>query len=426
MNDPWLNEIKKRMSDLEIDEPSGLWHSIESRRMTSVENNARTPIYRRILLRAAVAAVLLATVVTTGFFLLNEDISLPKKSVIADNTGKSNGNISSENVTVNSVTKNIMTEENYLTEEIAMTKGNIGISTNTVDKTPASILPAVSSEPGLSDIISPCDSNQSENTDSIATESILKNDLPNYPAYAYSGQISSPTDNKHGGNGIRIGLFASGISSSSDSRTAQINATDASLGYDGAAWEGSPVLGMLLFNKGNRTTRKIKHHQPVTFGLSVSYGLTHNLDIESGITYSRLSSDSRDGSEKYYYVGNQTLNYIGVPLNIKYKFLTWNFIDVYASAGTQLQKCVSGKIEKRYVIENVTQSSETEDINIKPLQWSVNAAVGVQFRINDFLGIYVEPGAGYWFDNNSDISTIYSDKPINFNLNVGVRFNVGK
>ena len=33
---------------------------------------------------------------------------------------------------------------------------------------------------------------------------------------------------------------------------------------------------------------------------------------------------------------------------------------------------------------------------------------------------------GYWFDNNSDISTIYSDKPINFNLNVGVRFNVGK
>ena len=313
MNDPWLNEIKKRMSDLEIDEPSGLWHSIESRRMTSVENNARTPIYRRILLRAAVAAVLLATVVTTGFFLLNEDISLPKKSVIADNTGKSNGNISSENVTVNSVTKNIMTEENYLTEEIAMTKGNIGISTNTVDKTTASILPAVSSEPGLSDIISPCDSNQSENTDSIATESILKNDLPNYPAYAYSGQISSPTDNKHGGNGIRIGLFASGISSSSDSRTAQINATDASLGYDGAAWEGSPVLGMLLFNKGNRTTRKIKHHQPVTFGLSVSYGLTHNLDIESGITYSRLSSDSRDGSEKYYYVGNQTLNNIGVP-----------------------------------------------------------------------------------------------------------------
>ena len=234
------------------------------------------------------------------------------------------------------------------------------------------------------------------------------------------------SDNKHGGNGIRIGLFASGISSSSDSRTAQINASDASLGYDGAAWEGSPVLGMLLFNKGNRTTRKIKHHQPVTFGLSVSYGLTHNLDIESGITYSRLSSDSRDGSEKYYYVGNQTLNYIGVPLNIKYKFLTWNFIDVYASAGTQLQKCVSGKIEKRYVIENVTQSSETEDINIKPLQWSVNVAVGVQFRINDFLGIYVEPGAGYWFDNNSDISTIYSDKPINFNLNVGVRFNVGK
>ena len=43
-----------------------------------------------------------------------------------------------------------------------------------------------------------------------------------------------------------------------------------------------------------------------------------------------------------------------------------------------------------------------------------------------FRGIYAEPGVAYYFDNESSLPTIYQEKPFNFNLNMGLRFNLGK
>ena len=70
------------------------------------------------------------------------------------------------------------------------------------------------------------------------------------------------------------------------------------------------------------------------------------------------------------------------------------------------------------------KSSETDDIKVKPLQWSVNASAGVQFRLTKFMGVYAEPGIAYYFDDGSEIKTIYKEKPVNFNLNLGVRFEL--
>ena len=38
------------------------------------------------------------------------------------------------------------------------------------------------------------------------------------------------------------------------------------------------------------------------------------------------------------------------------------------------------------------------------------------------MGLYIEPGAKYYFDNGSDIETIRSEKPFNVNLQAGFRF----
>lgn len=40
--------------------------------------------------------------------------------------------------------------------------------------------------------------------------------------------------------------------------------------------------------------------------------------------------------------------------------------------------------------------------------------------------MYVEPGISYYFDDGSPISTIYKEKPVNFNLNLGLRFTFGR
>ena len=54
----------------------------------------------------------------------------------------------------------------------------------------------------------------------------------------------------------------------------------------------------------------------------------------------------------------------------------------------------------------------------------MNAAAGVQYNFSNLLGLYVEPGVSYYFDNGSSVSNIYKDKPFNFNLNLGLRFTI--
>ena len=115
---------------------------------------------------------------------------------------------------------------------------------------------------------------------------------------------------------------------------------------------------------------------------------------------------------------------MGIPVTAKYTVASWNSIKAYASAGFLAEKCVAGKTEKEYVIGDNTMFSETEKTVVKPLQWSVNAAVGVQLDITPAVGVYAEPGLSYYFNNGSPVRTIYKDKPLNFNLNVGVRLTV--
>ena len=50
----------------------------------------------------------------------------------------------------------------------------------------------------------------------------------------------------------------------------------------------------------------------------------------------------------------------------------------------------------------------------------------MQFDVLDNVGIYAEPGVSYHFDDHSSLQTIYKEKPLNFNLNVGIRYTIDK
>jgi hypothetical protein len=60
------------------------------------------------------------------------------------------------------------------------------------------------------------------------------------------------------------------------------------------------------------------------------------------------------------------------------------------------------------------------------MQWSVNTSLGIEYDIIPQLGIYIEPGLKHYFDNGSRIENFFKDKPTNFNLQVGVRWNILK
>ena len=150
----------------------------------------------------------------------------------------------------------------------------------------------------------------------------------------------------------------------------------------------------------------IKHHQPISFGLSVRKALGKGFSLESGLTYTLLSSDAKlaDNDQQI----EQKLHYIGIPLRANWNFLDKKLVTLYVSGGGMIEKCVYGKL-----------GSEKE--TVKPLQFSVSGAVGAQLNATKRVGIYVEPGVAYYFDDGSDIQTIRKESPFNFNIQAGIR-----
>ena len=185
-------------------------------------------------------------------------------------------------------------------------------------------------------------------------------------------------------------------------------------------------------SEGKSAKSDIKYRMPVTFGASLRFDLTDDWAIETGVTYTQLSSETRSGTEKNNYGWEEKLHYVGVPLKVNRNIWSSKRFEVYASAGGTVEKCVSGK---RNIIGSVSTSNAgkddqllggEEDIKVKPLQWSLSAAAGAQFKITEKLGVYAEPGVVYYFDDGSNVNTIRKEHPFNFNIQLGVRFTLPK
>ena len=65
-----------------------------------------------------------------------------------------------------------------------------------------------------------------------------------------------------------------------------------------------------------------------------------------------------------------------------------------------------------------------KSLDTSPWQFSINEAVGAEYKLTDIFSLYAEPGLGYYFKDGSTTSTIYQDRPLNFNLSIGIRFNL--
>jgi hypothetical protein len=165
---------------------------------------------------------------------------------------------------------------------------------------------------------------------------------------------------------------------------------------------------------------RVSHRQPIRFGLTLCYRLNDQWSIESGLVYSRLSSDYTYllGGVAYAH-GEQKLNYLGIPLKVNHQLWNNRHFGVYVAAGGMMEKMIKGTHQ---TTENGQE--QTTDVSIRPLQFSVNGAIGMEYHLTNLMSIYTEPGVGYYFDNGSDVPTYYQEKPFSFNLNVGLRFSI--
>lgn len=160
-----------------------------------------------------------------------------------------------------------------------------------------------------------------------------------------------------------------------------------------------------------------KHHQPISVGMQVGFHLLPKLKLSTGLVYTKVSSDFISGVSDTRTVSTQDLHYIGIPLNLSYSVWEYKGLHTYVTAGGE------GAVN----IKNHTETDgEVKESKRDKMQWSTNASVGIQYDFIPQLGVYVEPGMKYYFDNGSQIENIFKDKKLNFNIQFGLRFNIGK
>lgn len=413
MSDHWHDNLRKRMDLHEENAPEGLWKDIEQHIDTFNPVHIVKP-RRKILLwslsSVAVAAVALLLLVLFPFN--NQSPLLPTNdlvvSKILDQTDFAES-IEAESIEVESAVtlkQSVTSQQQYKNVSVqipAVENDNVQLNEiNETDNKTITDNKIISDDPSKNEVLD-------SRVDKV--QSKQDNPQPNDQLLALSTISKSPKQSKWQTN-----LSMSNVSSSS---------SETHTGFGTFAQHETVEDQYAFMSQYTRaeTYTEIDHNLPIMVGLTLRYNLNQRLGVSSGLTYSLLTSKLRSESVNYFYDDRQTLHYLGVPLNINYKLWQNNNFSTYISAGGLVEKNIAGKLSSDYYIDNKLQSSTDEKITSKQLQWSINSAVGLEYRLSDNFGIYAEPGVAYYFKNNSEIETIYKERPINFNLSLGLRIN---
>ncbi len=159
------------------------------------------------------------------------------------------------------------------------------------------------------------------------------------------------------------------------------------------------------------------HNHPISIGLTASYALNERLSIGSGVVYTWLKSDFTSIMKQTHITTNQTLQYIGIPLDIEYRVLKGRKWSAYLSSGIEADWNISARMETEGV--KTTMSRDR-------LQFSLGGAIGAEYEVVPHINLYAEPGFRYYFDNGSPVQNYFKDKPASWSLQFGIRIHLSK
>lgn len=229
--------------------------------------------------------------------------------------------------------------------------------------------------------------------------------------------------------GIVAGGAVGGNTSGSKPTAMVMGANPLAAGVTKTDWIDKDSKASAIVYNQPEVQEEYSHKIPVKVGLTARYNITGRLGVETGLTYSILSSSVKTGNSetgKNWSSGSQTLHYIGIPLNISFNILNSRYVNIYVTGGGMMEKSISGSIKTDEYVDGKFDRTLTTNISPKGLQWSVNAAAGIQANILPQLGFFVEPGVSHHFKNGSRVRSIYTDKPTDFSLGFGLRYSFGK
>lgn len=180
----------------------------------------------------------------------------------------------------------------------------------------------------------------------------------------------------------------------------------------------SPMLSAVPFTSDIRTYKAsfdeiyansdFYHFMPVGVSVTASCDLGHNLALSSGLSYTMLSSKVQPrGSGNF---ARQYVHYVGIPLTLDWNFFQRNGWGIYSRVGGRMDVCAGARYDGKRIDE-------------KPLQWTLNASVGVNYDFNSTVGIFIQPELD-WYLTETALNTIRSKSPVNATLRIGLKFNL--
>ena len=165
--------------------------------------------------------------------------------------------------------------------------------------------------------------------------------------------------------------------------------------------------------------KNIQHLPPLSFGIMARKNIGNQAGIESGLIYTYLASHFEwEGHDV-----RQNLHYVGIPVNMA--IYLWNSNPnwkIYCSAGFTVEKGLRAIYTQERQWSNES-SITTVKSSIDGLQWSLNGALGVNYRLEKGWGIHLEPRVGYGFECNQPIS-MRTEWPVYVGFNFGLNYEL--
>lgn len=237
---------------------------------------------------------------------------------------------------------------------------------------------------------------------------------------------------------LALGLHLGGVGSYSGGSSGSVSMADAfvSSTVPFGTNDGTPIKldskgklpynGVLMGDTFRSVESEHRFYQPVSVGVEVSYDLGRRFFLGSGLSYTCLVSESSSGSSESRSSLTQTVHLLGVPLKVGYKIIDNPLFELSVAGGGRVDKAIASKTVTRLALNGPEPVKSASNGKAFPLYWSLTASASAAYKLSSLVGLYLEPGLSWHFGSKSDsglaLETVWSGRPLNFQLNAGVRF----
>lgn len=454
MNDKWINDLEQKMKDHTEIAPEGLWEDLEQKlfkeekgkiiplwsdtvdEATEIPSTPKQTNYKRIL--SIAASIIILLVGGIEIYLRNPNSLEPinktpdvkeKESIVVEPNAVSTP-LESDKQTVQEEGERIVEKvkkdtQSLVLQEVVDDQSMLERQENTTglinekQKEELEKRAVVEAQTNLIDKVQIQDKLQelTEEKSANIEKSLVQTDIDQ--------EEFKPRKKR----GFSLGLLSGNMSSNSSMQQTGYSAMGGTSRLEATVQSGygmaSAVLSEIyVANQNKDVYTDVQHKKPIRFGVALYYSLGEKWGVNTGVTYTKLTSDLTSGSNEYKIINTQTLHYVGIPIQVNYNVWGKGNFSTYVNGGFNFEKSVYGTLKTKYQAGDKVEKIPDEKVNVKGIQTSVNMSIGMEYKLGKGIGVFFEPGVRYHFDNGSSFQTIYTEKPFNFNAQIGLRYSI--